>query len=185
MDSSLAALRREAALKVLVPLFFLSGATSLVYETVWGRALHLVFGTGQVAIATVLAAFMGGLSLGGLLMARFADLVRRPVLVYGLLEGAIGLYALIFPWLLHLSEPIYLGFWRAAEPSPDLVPSPIRACLSISLPELSVSLVSASCLPSAEGSPSRSESASLDDGSVADGPSSSWLSERASSEVVC
>ncbi|MFH1464099.1 MAG: fused MFS/spermidine synthase [Pseudomonadota bacterium] len=118
MDSTLSLVRREAALKLLVPLFFLSGATSLVYETLWGRALHLVFGTSQVAIATVLAAFMGGLSVGGLLGARYADRIKRPLLVYGVLEGIIGAYALLFPVLVQLITPVYLGFWRAAEPSP-------------------------------------------------------------------
>ena len=118
MDNDLSLVRREAALKLLVPLFFLSGATSLVYETIWGRELHLVFGTSQVAIATVLAAFMGGLSLGGLLGARYADRVAKPLLVYGILEGIIGVYALIFPLLLGLVTPVYLGFWAAFEPSP-------------------------------------------------------------------
>ncbi len=128
MDSSLAVLRREAALKALVPLFFLSGATSLVYETLWSRSLHLVFGTSQVAIATVLAAFMGGLSLGGLLMARYADRVRRPLLVYGVLEGVIGLYALLFDPLVAAMAPLYQGFWLAFEPSP-LVFSAFQAAL--------------------------------------------------------
>lgn len=112
--------RRESSLVPLVVLFFVSGATSLVYETLWGRALHLVFGTSQVAIATVLAAFMGGLALGGFLMGRVADRIRRPLRVYGLLEGAIGLYAAAFPWLLEQVEPLYLGFWRWLQPSPVL-----------------------------------------------------------------
>jgi len=118
MDTDLSYVRREAALKLLVPLFFLSGATSLVYETIWGRELHLVFGTSQVAIATVLAAFMGGLSLGGLLGARYADRVSKPLMVYGILEAIIGVYALIFPILLGLVTPVYLSFWAAFEPSP-------------------------------------------------------------------
>jgi spermidine synthase len=118
MDHNLSLVRREKALQLLVPLFFLSGATSLVYETIWGRELHLVFGTSQVAIATVLAAFMGGLSIGGLLGARYADRVSKPLLVYGVLEGIIGAYALVFPFLLKLITPVYLGFWAAAEPSP-------------------------------------------------------------------
>jgi hypothetical protein len=45
--------RRARAARVLVPLFFVSGATSLVYETLWARQLHWVFGTSQLAITTV------------------------------------------------------------------------------------------------------------------------------------
>ena len=118
MDEMIAAFRRESAVRMLIPLFFLSGATALVYQTIWGRTLHLVFGTSQFAIATVLSAFMAGLALGGLLMARAADHIRRPLWTYGLLELFVGAYALIFPLLLEAITPIYLGFHRAFEPTP-------------------------------------------------------------------
>ncbi|RME26773.1 MAG: hypothetical protein D6798_05980 [Deltaproteobacteria bacterium] len=113
-------LRRARALQALVPLFILSGATSLVYQTLWVRQLHLVVGTSQVAVATVLAAFMTGLASGGFAGGRFADRARRPILAYALLEACIGAYALAFPTILDLVEPLYLGFWRTFEPSPPL-----------------------------------------------------------------
>jgi spermidine synthase len=103
----------------LLPLvFFLSGATSLVYETVWGRELHLVFGTSQFAIATVLAAFMTGLAAGGWIGGRVAERVARPLRVYGLLEATVGAYALVFPTIVRGLEPLYLAFWHAAAPGP-------------------------------------------------------------------
>ncbi len=105
----------------LLALFFLSGATSLVYQTVWARELHLVLGTSSFAISTVLSAFMGGLGIGGALAARSADRVARPLQVYGLLEAGIGVYALGFPWLVAgLAEPAYLAIHRAFEPGPVL-----------------------------------------------------------------
>ncbi|MDP2314054.1 MAG: fused MFS/spermidine synthase [Pseudomonadota bacterium] len=103
---------------LLPVVFFLSGATSLVYESVWGRELHLVFGTSQFAIATVLAAFMTGLATGGYIGGRLSDRVRRPLRVYGILEAAVGLYALGFPTVVRALEPIYLSFWHATSPSP-------------------------------------------------------------------
>jgi len=108
-------LRRQRAVRVFLPLFFTSGATSLVYQTVWARQLHLVFGTSTFAIATVLAAFMGGLAVGGLVMGHFADRVRRPLRLYAALELCIGLYAVAFPSLLSLLTPLYLaigGSWN-------------------------------------------------------------------------
>ena len=80
MDELAAGLRRDQAVRVLLPLFFVSGATALVYQTLWARQLHLVFGTSTFAIATVLAAFMAGLALGGAWMARVADRIvqRKP-----------------------------------------------------------------------------------------------------------
>jgi len=104
--------RRARAARVLVPLFFVSGATSLVYETLWARQLHWVFGTSQLAITTVLAGFMAGLAGGGFVGARIADRTRRPVALYAALEAFIGLYALVFPVLLGGVGPLYKIFWH-------------------------------------------------------------------------
>ncbi len=94
----------------LLPVFFLSGATSLVYQTLWERALHLLLGTSGVALATVLAAFMAGLGLGGWLGGRWAP--ERPLRAYGWLELGIGAYALAFPAVLAGAEPVYLALHR-------------------------------------------------------------------------
>src|SRR5881227_2211944 len=51
----------------LYGLFFLSGASALAHELAWQRLLHLIFGVSTLATAAVLAAYMGGLALGGLL----------------------------------------------------------------------------------------------------------------------
>lgn len=118
MQPEVQQLRRQRAVAALVPLFLMSGATSLVYETLWERQLHLVVGTSQVSVITTLAAFMAGLAAGGFIAGRFADRIQRPLVVYGVLEGLIGLYALIFPLLLVVVEPLYLGFSAALDPSP-------------------------------------------------------------------
>src|SRR4051794_27975443 len=43
----------------LFGLFFLSGASALIYELIWQRLLHLVVGVSTFATSAVLAAFMG------------------------------------------------------------------------------------------------------------------------------
>ncbi|MGC6493133.1 MAG: fused MFS/spermidine synthase [Myxococcota bacterium] len=113
MDEVLFELRRERASRWLVPLFFVSGATGLTYQTVWSRELHLVFGTSTLAIATVLAAFMAGLGVGGAWMGRRVDTIARPLRWYGVMEILIGLYAWVFPVLLHAMMPIYIEAGRA------------------------------------------------------------------------
>jgi len=45
-------------------LFFMSGATGLVYQVLWLRRLVLVFGSTLHATSAILAVFMGGLALG-------------------------------------------------------------------------------------------------------------------------
>ena len=44
--------------------FALSGFAALLYQTAWTRQFSLVFGTSELAVATVLAAYMAGLALG-------------------------------------------------------------------------------------------------------------------------
>ena len=115
MDELVERLRRERAAKLLIPLFFVSGMTSLVYQNIWARQLQLIFGTSQFAIATVLAAFMAGLAAGGFVMARYADRVEKPLLIYGVLEVFIGLYAVVFPLLLKLATPLYLSLGASSD----------------------------------------------------------------------
>lgn len=83
-------------------LFFLSGISGLVYESLWSRYLKLFVGSAATAQIIVLALFMGGMSLGSLIMSRRSEKITRPVLAYGLIEGAIGAYAIAFPLLFEL-----------------------------------------------------------------------------------
>ena len=53
-------------------LFFLSGATGLVFQVVFTRLLQYVFGSTAFAASTVLASFMGGMALGSALLGRLA-----------------------------------------------------------------------------------------------------------------
>lgn len=98
-----------------MPIFFGSGVTGLVYQTLWARQLHPILGTSNLAIATVLAAFMGGLALGGHWASRRAPGTHRPLLMYAALELGIGVYALAFPTVLRGVEAAYLhislGSW--------------------------------------------------------------------------
>ncbi len=98
------------------PLFFFSGAAALVYEVLWVRQLTLVFGNTIYATATVLAAYMGGLALGSWLLGRVADKSRRPLFLYGILEGAVGASALLFPILLSSFVPLLKWLYRSGHP---------------------------------------------------------------------
>ncbi len=83
-------------------LFFLSGISGLIYESLWSRYLKLFVGSAATAQILVLALFMGGMSLGSLLMSRASAKISRPVLAYGVIEGLIGAYAIAFPLLFGL-----------------------------------------------------------------------------------
>jgi spermidine synthase len=113
-------------------LFFLSGLTSLVYEVIWVRLLTLTFGVSAFAVATVLLAYMGGLCTGSYWFGRRADQERDQLRLYGLLEGLVGLYALIMPLVLDGAGSLYVLVHRTFEPD-FYVMSLIRLACSIAI----------------------------------------------------
>ncbi|HIB67030.1 MAG TPA: tetratricopeptide repeat protein [Phycisphaerales bacterium] len=99
--------------RAAIILFFLSGMTGLVYEVLWTRRLGLVFGHTVVAVSTVLACFMAGLGLGSWMGGKRADEAASAgdtkfLRIYGALEMAIGVWALLSIPLLNLVESGYL-----------------------------------------------------------------------------
>ncbi|MFO0588225.1 MAG: fused MFS/spermidine synthase [Polyangiaceae bacterium] len=78
-------------------LFFLSGVTALSAEVVLNKLLTYVFGSSHLATSTVLAAYMGGLSVGAWLFGRVAKRARRPVLLYAALELTVGAFYALLP----------------------------------------------------------------------------------------
>ena len=85
---------------------FVSGAAGLVYQLVWMRSFSLVIGSAHTAVAAVLAAYMGGLAIGGLLGARWASRLASPLRAFAGLEGAVALFALVFPFALQAAAGI-------------------------------------------------------------------------------
>jgi spermidine synthase len=94
-----------AALSLLCACFVLSGFAALVYQTAWTRQFAIVFGTSELAVATVLAAYMGGLALGAVLAEKFLPRVTRPVFTYAIIELGIAVSAVfVVPALLWLAN---------------------------------------------------------------------------------
>lgn len=97
--------------------FLLSGFAALLYQTAWLRQFSIVFGTSELAVATVLAAYMGGLGVGAAVAARYVGRIQRPVLTYGVLEAGIALTALCVPVLLGAAGWLYVQ-WLGGESQP-------------------------------------------------------------------
>jgi spermidine synthase len=89
-------------------LFAVSGAAALIYEVVWTRLLTLHMGHGLAAASAVLAAFMGGLAAGSGAAGRYASHLapQRAIRTYALLEIAIGVLAILMPYLLLAARPL-------------------------------------------------------------------------------
>ena len=102
----------------LYGLFFLSGASALIYEVVWQRLLNLVFGVSTLSVSAVLAAFMLGLALGGVFFGRLADRTVRPLRCYAWLEAGIAVAGLLVPPGFLALTAIYTSLHAAWEPGP-------------------------------------------------------------------
>jgi len=89
-------------------LLFGSGTCALVYQTAWFREFRLIFGASTAASAAVLAIFMGGLGLGGLILGARADRSNKPLSMYANLELFIALSAALTPLLLWLTRSAYI-----------------------------------------------------------------------------
>src|SRR5687767_2340221 len=101
---------------VLGCLFTISGFSALVYQAVFNKVFSFIFGVSGYAAATVLATFMLGLALGSFVFGRLsARRLRKLLLVYGVLELAIGLYALFFLQISSAVEHWYTPLARDAQ----------------------------------------------------------------------
>jgi spermidine synthase len=77
--------------------------SSLIYEILWTRMIVKIIGGAPFAVSIILSIFMGGLGLGSYIAGRFIDRIKEPlalVKIYGMLELAIGAYAIGIPLLL-------------------------------------------------------------------------------------
>ena len=111
MSRTVTAAGHPALRITLFGLFFASGVSGLVYETVWLRILSRVVGNTVYATSVVLAAFMAGMAIGSYVIGRYADRVKNLLRLYAVLEfgaaiAAVGLTAA----LLHLT-PIYQALY--------------------------------------------------------------------------
>jgi predicted membrane-bound spermidine synthase len=75
---------------VFFAIFAISGFSGLIYES------KLFLGHAAYAQSLVLIIFMGGMAIGSWLAARYAARWRQPILYYAIVEGIIGVVALVF-----------------------------------------------------------------------------------------
>jgi len=72
-----------------------SGFLALAFEVVWFRALIQIFGSTTYSFSAMLAVFLVGLSLGSVLISRFADKTKHPVAIFGGASILTGLFTMV------------------------------------------------------------------------------------------
>ena len=96
---------------LLTAVFFASGASALIFETLWFRQAGLAFGNSIWASSLVLSGFMAGLAVGNALAARAGARLRNPVRAYAIAEAVIALTGVglvyLFPALGAALAPLF------------------------------------------------------------------------------
>ena len=101
----------EPGYRFLIPwllLFAGSGCAALIYEIVWFQLLQLVIGSSAVSLGLLLAAYMGGLCVGSIALAKLVPTRHHPMRVYALLELGIAAFGLIALFGVPLISRVYL-----------------------------------------------------------------------------
>ena len=113
----------------LLILFFLSGAASLVLESVFRRELALFVGSDVTATSLTLAIFLGGLAAGAALFGRIADRASRPLRLYAQLELGVGVTGALAVGVLAFGRGALVAPVRAAGPAGVLVAGALACAL--------------------------------------------------------
>ncbi len=113
---------------LVLAIFFVSGASGLIYEVVWFRLLSLSFGVSVYAASAVLTAFMGGLALGSWVFGNITARLKRCenseapaaalLRLFALLQIGVALFAFATPPLFAGLTELYV--WIARHLQPDL-----------------------------------------------------------------
>ncbi len=106
--------QEPASTFLLLVLFFVSGATTLVYEISWTRQLGLLFGHTVLAGSVVLASLFMGLAVGyG--FGGWLSTSSRKLRLFGLLEIVAASWAVCVPWLINALHSPSLLPWISSE----------------------------------------------------------------------
>ncbi|MBI3504424.1 MAG: spermidine synthase [Proteobacteria bacterium] len=107
---------------LLTVVFVLSGAAGLIYESIWSRYLSLFVGHSAYAQVIVLVIYLGGMSAGAAIAARWSSRVREPLFGYAFAEIAVGIIGLFFHEIfLGVSAYAYASLFPALAGGPALV----------------------------------------------------------------
>lgn len=77
--------------------YFFTGVTALSYEVLWARMLSTIFGVSIFGVVVTISAFMAGLGAGSFYGGRIQSRINQPLLVFGLIEFFVALFAFNLP----------------------------------------------------------------------------------------
>ena len=117
---------------LLCAVFFISGASALIFETLWFHQARLAFGSSIWASSLVLSGFMGGLALGSATAVWKGDRLGPPVRTYAVLEAVIAVSGVALVVFLPLLGPLTTPLLRPIIEQPWVL-NPVRFLLAFAL----------------------------------------------------
>ncbi|OGI48495.1 MAG: hypothetical protein A2W42_02450 [Candidatus Muproteobacteria bacterium RIFCSPHIGHO2_01_60_12] len=129
-----------------------SGFAALAYQVTWIRWFGLLFGNSAYAISAVLCAFFAGIAIGSAVFGFISRRVKRPLMLYALIEMTACGFALVVPYVIDLYDPLYESLYSGLMDSKGLFVSvkfalalaamlPVTILLGGSLPLLATAFV--------------------------------------------
>ena len=96
-------------------LFFLSGLSGILFQVLWSRIFTFLLGGTTQSVSAVITAFMLGLGVGSYLFGGLVDgRVRRPLVLYGLLELGVALSGLAAFYAFQHTGALYEALYTRA-----------------------------------------------------------------------
>jgi len=99
--------------KNLLTFAFFSGFAALVYEIIWLRKIHLIFGVSSYSLATVFSTFLLGLVLGSYFGGKYIERcssMKSVAKSYAFVELGIAIFALLVPLMIFSITPVLIFF---------------------------------------------------------------------------
>ncbi len=94
--------RTEARMTLLC--LGVSGFCALAWQVLWTRLLIPVVDNSVYSFTIVLMGFLLGMTLGSLLIAILARWIKKPTILFALVEIGVGVTAFLFPFFIHLTS---------------------------------------------------------------------------------
>lgn len=134
-------------LGLILTVSFINGFGALALEVLWGRTLGIFTDSSVYAFTCIIGVFLVGIALGSRVAGTFADRVRSPLTVLGIMVMAMGLG-------IGLTLRSFIALMAQTEPG-SLMPTPDRGALGVFLFTMllataavaPITLLSGACFP--------------------------------------
>ena len=101
-------------------IFFLAGATSLMFEIIWQRIMILALGASALATTAILTAFFGGIAFGSWLGGEWLKRVNNAILFFAGAVLLVGIWGMAVKVVLDFMSLILFNVFQSAAPGGGL-----------------------------------------------------------------